>query len=240
MQPVIGVVLWIVSVALAVAVTARVVRKRDEEQLARYQDRVLGTHRDEVQNIYTKMRRWRHDYHNHMQKIKAHLALGQLEEVTEYLNRLEEDLDAIDITVKTGNISVDAILSSKLSVAAEKGITINCSAKVPEQLAVSDVDLCAIIGNLIDNSVESCGKLRDGGERMLRVYIGVLKQQLYISVMNSTKEKERKRDSEFVSSKRGNHGHGLKRIDDIVKKYDGFINRKNEPGAFVTEIMLPL
>lgn len=240
MQLGIGIAVWIVSVVLTAVFTANAVRKRDEEQLGKYQDKILKTHRDEVQKIYKTMRRWRHDYHNHMQKIKAHLALGQIQEVTEYLNRLEEDLDAIDIAVKTGNVSVDAILSSKLSVAADKDIAINCSAKVPKQLAVSDVDLCVIIGNLIDNGVESCEKIKEAGERVLRVYIGVFKQQLYISVMNSTKEKKRKSNHEFVSSKSGNHGHGLKRIDAIVEKYDGFINRKNEPGAFVTEVMLPL
>lgn len=240
MQLGIGIAVWGVSVVLTAVFTANVVRKRDEEQLGQYQDKILKTHRDEVQKIYKTMRRWRHDYHNHMQKIKAHLALGQIQEVTEYLNRLEEDLDAIDIAVKTGNVSVDAILSSKLSVAADKDIAINCSAKVPKQLVVSDVDLCVIIGNLIDNGVESCEKIKEAGERVLRVYIGVFKQQLYISVMNSTKEKKRKSNHEFVSSKSGNHGHGLKRIDAIVEKYDGFVNRKNEPGAFVTEVMLPL
>lgn len=47
-------------------------------------------------------------------------------------------------------------------------------------------------------------------------------------------------DEEYITTKRGNHGHGLKRINNIVDKYDGYINRKNEPGVFVTEIMLPI
>ena len=47
-------------------------------------------------------------------------------------------------------------------------------------------------------------------------------------------------DEEYITPKRGNHGNGLKRINNIVDKYDGYINRKNEPGVFVTEIMLPI
>ena len=74
----------------------------------------------------------------------------------------------------------------------------------------------------------------------MRIYIGIFKEQLYLSVTNATNEVIRKLDKDFISNKRGNHGHGLKRIDRIVEKYDGFINRKNEPGAFATEIMLPL
>lgn len=235
-----GIAVWIATVALTVIITTYIIRKQDEHQLGEYQDKILGTQREEVQNIYKTMRGWRHDYHNHMQKIKAHLALGQINEVTEYLNRLEEDLDAIDIAVRTGHAGVDAILSSKLSVASDKDIKINCKAKVPEVLTVSDIDLCVIIGNLVDNSLESCEKIKETGRRFIRIYIGVFKEQLYISVMNSTNEKKRKPNHEFVSIKHGNHGYGLRRIDNIVEKYNGFVNRKNEPGVFATEIMLPL
>ncbi len=208
--------------------------------MGQYQDKILRTQREEVQNIYKTMRGWRHDYHNHMQKIKAHLALNQVEECKEYLDLLEQDLDAIDIAIRTGNTNVDAILSSKLSVAAGKEIDINCKANVPKELVVGDVDLCVIIGNLIDNAVESCEKIKDGQPRFLRVYIGTFKQQLYISVTNSTNQTIRKKSWELISGKSGNHGHGLRRIDTIVGKYDGYINRKNEPGAFATEVMLPL
>ncbi len=78
------------------------------------------------------------------------------------------------------------------------------------------------------------------GRKFIRLYIGVLKKQLYISVTNATSEVVRKLDEEYITTKRGNHGHGLKRINGIVEKYNGYINRNNEPGVFVTEIMLPL
>lgn len=233
-------VIFVGAVVSTIFLTAFFVHKREERWLGEYQDKILKTQRDEVQDIYKTMRGWRHDYHNHMQKIKAHLALNQIEEVKEYLDQLEEDLDHIDTAIKTGNVSVDAILNSKLSLAKKQEIEINCKANVPKNLSVSDIDLCVIIGNLIDNGVESCEKLKEGNRKFLRIYIGIFKEQLYISVSNATNEVIRKLDKDFISNKRGNHGHGLKRIDNIVEKYDGFINRKNEPGAFATEIMLPL
>ena len=36
-------------------------------------------------------------------------------------------------------------------------------------------------------------------------------------------------DDEYITHKRGNHGHGLLRINREVEKYGGYINRKNEP-----------
>ena len=38
----------------------------------------------------------------------------------------------------------------------------------------------------------------------------------------------------------GVHGFGLVRIDRIVSKYGGFLNRQDEEGVFATEVMLPL
>ena len=99
-------------------------------------------------------------------------------------------------------------------------------AACPANLTVSDIDLCALIGNLIDNAVEACEGLADP---YIRLYIGVLKNQLYISVTNATKDTVRKLDSEYITTKRGNHGHGLKRINLVVEKYEGYINRQNEP-----------
>jgi len=210
-----------------------------EEKNMEYQNALLEKQVQEVQNIYLTMRGWRHDYHNHLQAMKAYVKMGQYDRLEEYLGLLEQDLDHVNQLIETGNVNLDAILNSKISLAQKNGIDIDYQAKCPEILAVSDIDLCALIGNLLDNAVESCEKLTT--ERpFIRLYIGVLKKQLYISVSNVTNETVRKMDSEYISKKRGNHGHGLKRINLVVEKYGGYINRQNEPGVFVTEIMLPL
>lgn len=214
-------------------------RKSYEDNAMEYQNRVLNRQVEEVQNIYLTMRGWRHDYHNHLQTLKAHLKVGNVQLAQEYLEKLEVDLDQVSELIQSGNVRLDAILNSKLSLAMNQDIEVNYKARVPEHLTVTDLDLCVVIGNLIDNAVESCEKVTDG-RRFMRLYIGVLRNQLYISVTNATSELVRKMDEEYITNKRGNHGHGLKRINLIVEKYDGYINRKNEPGIFVTEIMLPL
>lgn len=211
-----------------------------EKKNIEYQNRLLERQVQEVQNIYMTMRGWRHDYHNHLQSMKAYVKMGQYEKLDEYLAQLEQDLDQVNQLIESGNVNLDAILNSKISLALKNGIEVDYKATCPEELTVSDIDLCALIGNLIDNAVEACEKLPEGERRFIRLYIGVLKKQLYISVTNATNEVVRKLDSEYITNKRGNHGHGLKRINLVVDKYEGYINRQNEPGVFVTEIMLPL
>ena len=233
------------GIILAVTLTIILLKRKYDKRLSDFQDSVLKKQRDEVQNIYQTMRAWRHDYHNHIQSIKAMLAMKKFEELDAYLGTLEQDLDSIDIAIRTGNVGLDAILSSKVSIARKNNIEVNCTAKVPDQLKISDVHLCAIVGNLLDNAIEACEKIKseEGNQfpqKFIRIYIGMFKQQLYISVSNSTNAKHRRRLNELVTSKLGEHGFGLRRIDKIAEQYDGFVNRKNEPGIFATEVMLPV
>ncbi len=230
-----------VAALISILLTILILKSKYDKRLSDFQDSVLKKQRDEVQNIYQTMRAWRHDYHNHMQAIKALLSMGKKEELSEYLDNLEKDLDSIDIAIRTGNVGLDAILSSKVSIARKNNVEVNCTAKVPADLKISDVHLCAIVGNLLDNAIEACEKITEGtAPRFIRIYIGLFKSQLYISVSNSTCEKNRRRLSELVTSKLGEHGFGLRRIDKLAEKYDGYVNRKNEPGIFATEVMLPV
>jgi len=210
-----------------------------ERRIAAYQKDLLTRHYDEVEHMYKQVRGWRHDYHNHIQTMLA--LVDKPEQMREYLLSLNEDLTTVDTVIKTGNVMVDAILNSKLSLIKSKGIAVNAKAVVPDKLSVSDVDLCVIIGNLLDNAMEACEKQADEAERFIRVFIGVLKKQLYISVINSVGGEIQKVGKSFVSTKKsGNHGFGLMRIDRIAERCGGYVNRQSEQGVFATEVMLPL
>ena len=221
------------------ALAVWLLRRQSERRVAAYQNKLLAQQLAEVENLYRIMRGWRHDYHNHLQTLKARLDMGQTAGARDYLDRLEQDLDGIRAVAETGNVRVDAILNAKLSLVLKQGIRLSFKATVPKQLTVSDIDLCIILGNLIDNAVDACEKVEEDG-RFLRLYIGVLRQQLYLSVTNATAETTRRENTALRTAKRGSHGHGLGRIDRVVKKYGGYLNRQNEPGVFATEILLPL
>ena len=210
-----------------------------DKRISTFQNDLVAKHYNEVRHIYDQMRGWRHDYHNHIQTMKAFLALGQESEHNQYLNKLDADLTDIDNLFKTGNVMVDAILNSKISIA--KDININAKATVPGELAISEIDLCIIIGNLLDNAIEACLKIPESEARFIRIYIGKHKSMLYISIANSIGERPLKRGLGYISTKKSpSHGFGLVRIDRIAAKYGGFVNRQSEEGAFATEITLPL
>lgn len=210
-----------------------------ESSAERFQQEVLSRQYDEIRAIYLDTRGWRHDYHNHLQVMKAELAAAQLAELSAYLDELEADLDRVDTYVKSGNLMVDAILNSKLSLAERDGVAVTCKARVPDALTVDDVDLCVILGNLLDNAIEACAALPADG-RWLRVYVAARGSQLYASIQNSAVEDPSFNQRNYISEKRGNHGLGMKRVAAVVEKYEGFLNLANEPGVFAAEVSLPL
>ena len=137
--------------------------KTIDRRIAEYQKELIAKHCDEVQNIYQTMRGWRHDYHNHIQTLLA--LSGNEAKTREYLLKLNDDLTQVDTVLKTGNVMVDAILNSKLSLIRSKEIRVNAKAVVPTELNVSEIDLCVIIGNLLDNAMEACLRQTEEKER---------------------------------------------------------------------------
>ncbi len=210
-----------------------------QRQAAAYQQELLKTHYQEVENMYRQIRGWRHDYCNHIQMMKALAAKDDLDGIRAYLDELDMDLSTVDTVVKTGNPMADAILNSKISLARSKKIAVRADAGIPVRLSMSELDLCCIIGNLFDNAIEASMALPEE-KRMIRVYMDMKGSQLYISFTNFTAAGKLPRiGKRFRSTKGEGHGFGLVRIDSIVERLNGYLKRASEDGAFTTEILIP-
>lgn len=210
-----------------------------DKRIEAYQSDLLRKYCDEVEGMYAKMRGWRHDYHNHIQALQASMALGKYEEVNAYLHQFNDDLTQVDTAIKTGRVMVDAILNGKINIAAQNDIPVNAKAVLPTGVTVSDIDLCVIIGNLLDNAVEENKKLPQQ-ERFIRIYIGRKNTQLYLAVTNAAGKKRSRKGSVFASSKGLDHGFGLARVESLVRKYGGIFSADSEDGGFTAEILIPL
>ncbi len=206
-----------------------------EKKVATFEKELLQRYYAEVENMYGKMRGWRHDYRHHIQTMKAHAARGEYEEIDKYLDMLDEDLTRVETVIRTGNRMADAILNSKLSLAAEKEIQVKAEARIPVALSISELDLCIIIGNLLDNAIEACMELPPQ-RRLIRIYMDMKGNYLYFSLTNTASGGKK---ASLLSSKGEGHGFGIARTDAVVKKCGGYITRASEDEAFSTEVLLP-
>lgn len=212
-------------------------RKKTYLKLAEYQVEQSRQHLGEVQGIYREMRGYKHDFHNHLQTLKGQLEAGETERALAYIRELDARLINTDTLLKTGNISLDAILSAKIAQAKAEKIEVAVKVNVPDKLLLSDLELSIVVGNLLDNAIEAC--LASRGERFLRLFMGMKGKMLYFSMLNSAGEKQNKKGTLFSSHKKGLHGFGLRRAEAILKEHGGWCKYNSEDGAFTSEFLVP-
>lgn len=142
--------------------------KRTYLRLVEMQEEQARQHLEEVRSIHNEMRGYKHDFHHHLQALKGQLEAGQVERAIAYLEQLDRSLQTVDTLLKTGNVTVDAILSAKLAQARAAGIAVTAETNLPPELSLTDLELSIVIGNLLDNAIEGCRSA--AGEKFLRPF----------------------------------------------------------------------
>lgn len=211
--------------------------KRTYLKLVEYQTEQSRQHLEEVRSIHQEMRGYKHDFHHHLQTLKGQLETGEVDRALAYIEQLDNQLMNVDTLLKTGNVSLDAILSAKIAQAKAEGIAVTIKANVPDKLLLSDLELSIIIGNLLDNAIEACSAV--SGDRFVRIFIGMKGKMLYFSMLNAAGPKKRKVGSLFSSHKDGVHGFGLRRAEAILEEHGGWVKYNSEDGAFTSEFLVP-
>ena len=87
-------------------------RKKTYLKLVDYQTEQSEKHLNEVRSIHKEMRGYKHDFHHHLQTLKGQLEAGEIERALAYIEQLDTQLMQVDTLLKTGNVSLDAILSA--------------------------------------------------------------------------------------------------------------------------------
>lgn len=225
--------IYFILILLVILICGGFYKLYQERKMNDYLLASLDQHISEVQSMYEQMRGIKHDYVNQLQILKTHSQNKNYKDLSNYLGEMEHELNQVDTIVMSGNIVIDALVNSKLTLAKNQGIHLSAKAIAPQKLSVSDLDLGILIGNILSNAYESALKT---DAKFIRFYLAPIKGNLYISCSNSVKGKVRS----FLSSKGASHGYGIKRIDAVVDKYKGWSVRASEDGVFVSETYIPL
>ena len=113
------------------------------------------------------------------------LEVGTKEDAIKYIYEINSSINKLDENIYTNNIAVNSILSSKMKVAKEKGIKINLDLKITSEIKISNVDICIILGNLLDNSIEACDLINK--YKFIDLKIVSENSRLIIKIENNTK-----------------------------------------------------
>ena len=187
-----------------------------------------------LNNAYAANAKLFHDLHNHLGALRQLLSREKYEKAIAYLDELQEPIREIADTVWTGDETVDYLINSKVAVATSEEIQLQVEVEFPRHANIRSADLCAILGNLLDNALEAVRKVQEPERRSIKLTIRRINQMLVIKVQNHFAEPLAMENGSLKTTKTdaGLHGWGLKSAQTAVEKYDGMIRTSCEGDMF--------
>lgn len=187
-----------------------------------------------LNNAYSINAKLFHDLHNHIGLLRQLLSRAKLEEAIQYLDDLNAPVQEMTKTVWTGDETVDYIINSKAAAAKEHSIQYQAQVEFPRHTNLRSADLCAVLGNLLNNALEAAGQVPKKEERFVHLTVRRINQMLIIKVENSFSTPPVSQDGVFITSKTNNglHGWGLKSAQAAAEKYDGTVQASHEDNVF--------
>lgn len=214
---------------------SELVQEKVDKALFEQQLHLQETHYEALINAHEQIRSIRHDIKNHIGTISYLAAKYHNSEIEQYLTDLSQQIGETDKTVYTGNSGIDAITSLKLTEAGKQGIKITESILIPKDLDISFAEAVILLGNLFDNAIEACIKIREK-KPYIFFKLQYVNSMLYVEMKNSATDKANMLHSEKADPLF--HGLGLKNIRRVVDNYNGTMNTTFENGIFIVKIVL--
>jgi sensor histidine kinase regulating citrate/malate metabolism len=157
---------------------------------------------------------------------------GHKENAENYLTELKGELDEIPVLVRTSHPIVDAVLTSYLQRANQSGISVQMDVRLPNEITVPAVDLCVLIGNAVDNAINACELLSEDHSKKISIAIYQKDLSLLIEVKNSYSPNLKQ------PKERASHGLGLKNIENVAKRNNGFFEITSDTDTFCISIII--
>ena len=215
---------------------------QEREEIARKYLEDQKQHYLYLEQRETDTRKFRHDIRNHILSLQELYRKGETGEFGDYLQQLGGKLEGFSYRIRTSSNIADAIVNRYLSETESCGITFEVKGNFPVPCRVDAMDICTILSNLLDNSLEAVKKCR--GQAM-SLEIRHDDKNIYLTAENDCEKELILHESglekgRILTSKadRRNHGFGLENVRDCVRKQQGWMRIDGENGRFKVLIEL--
>ncbi|GKX28536.1 sensor histidine kinase [Vallitalea longa] len=211
--------------------------KKDLElQLKLQQYEIQSKYYDEINDATMKLKSLRHDMSNHLGNIKGLVVYKEYAKLEEYLNKLLSEIDEVDKIIITNYPAISALLNRKYVQAEKNNINFTMNVSSIKDITIDVVDICIILGNLIDNAIEANLKVEEKN-RYIKIDISNANNYIVIDCVNSIIN-NKIIDLNTTKADKNIHGIGLKNVRNIVEKHYGDIQIMRIKDYFSINIML--
>ena len=207
-------------------------KEQQESALVKQQNEYYVNQLLLVEELHEKTGKLRHDIKNHLITINSYLEKDKTDEAKKHISNIIGTYQNKIEIVHTGFPAIDGLMNSKLRSAYDAGVKINIKTSLPLDFCFFSFDLTVILGNLLDNALQAVSAVE--GDKFIDIRIDCSRGMLLIKMSNPFSTVMQKENGKIVTSNpdKGNHGFGLRNIDEILKKYNGTSKIDIDNGVF--------
>lgn len=182
----------------------------------------------------------RHDLRHHLVLLESFTKQGDYEKLKTYLKDIQSDEIYDKPLTYSQNAVIDVLLKHYMELAKRTGIELIFEIDTKADIKISEVDLCVVLSNLLENAMEACGR-QNHGKSFIKLSIKQKLESLTILMKNSTDGNISEDGKGFMSSKGENRkGYGLESVQSVAEQYGGYAEFRNdeEENIFISLILM--
>lgn len=166
--------------------------------------------------------------------------IGSMQNVlpAEELDRLKDSIACYDIRVRTGFEVLDVVLTEKMNLCLQRGITLTCNIGADFSF-LEEMDLYTLFNNALTNAINAVSALPEAQQRYILLAASQENNMVSIHVENPCAEELRFVDG--IPQTSGDpdwHGFGMKSMVRTAEKYAGALSASQNDGRFQLDILL--
>lgn len=194
----------------------------------------------ELQEYMRQTSRLRHDFKHSVHLLSALADKGEYESIrahlSEYNRRLSENISINYCS----NAALNALFGYYHEMANSENIRTDWKIELPEPLTISELDMAALFGNIMENAISACATLPKE-ERYFNLTAELRHgNSLYVVSTNSFDGNVRKGKDGYHSTKHSGRGTGLISIAAVAEKYGGSAQFSNSDKEFYADVVMKI
>ena len=192
----------------------------------------------ELQEYIRQTSRLRHDFRQSVHLLSVLAEKGDIDNIRAHLSQYEQRIaERLNISY-CANASLNALFTYYHELSEASRIKTDWKIELPDPLTVSELDMAALFGNLMENAIHACAALPEEKRYFSLTAELHHENSLYIVSTNSFNGKIRKCSDRYYSTKHSGRGTGLISITAVAEKYNGTAQIYNSTDNFFINVVL--
>lgn len=158
------------------------------------------------------------------------------EELCRYPAQAADSVPADELNL-CKNPAVDGAAGRYSSLSRQHGVPFSCQLDLPAQLPVSEMEVCVVLQNLLENALEASRKAE--GQRFIRLRASLRRDNLVLLTVEDAYSGQLVEQAGVLqSTKRPGPGVGLQSVARVAGKNRGYCRFLYGSGVFTANVML--